>query len=161
MEQTSAKVNVINEVYIRKVGIQLQTSEFAKLWSQLSKDYKVHMESELAPVLTESQLTVLEVIMERGTMKPSDFIPYLATSPAAVTMLLDRMEKNGLLGRERDSVDRRIVWVSISEKGKQEAERGVQIRDAFLSTVLNRISSHNQQLLVYLLGKITANTKVV
>jgi len=117
------------------------------------------MEGELTPILTESQLTVLEVILDRGTMKPSDFIPYLATSPAAVTMLLDRMEKNGLLARERDNDDRRIVWVSISEKGKQEAERGMQIRDAFLSNVLNRISSHNQQLLIYLLGKIT--TKVV
>ncbi|MGF7048017.1 DNA-binding MarR family transcriptional regulator [Paenibacillus sp. DS2015] len=114
------------------------------------------MESELAPVLTESQLIVLEVIVERGTMKPSDLIPYLTTSPAAVTMLIDRMEKNGLLQRERDSHDRRIVWVNISDKGKQEAERGMQIRNAFLSTVLNRISSHNQQLLIYLLGKITA-----
>ncbi|WP_429371611.1 MarR family winged helix-turn-helix transcriptional regulator [Paenibacillus sp. DS2015] len=134
----------------------MQTSDFAKLWSKLSKDYKLHMESELAPVLTESQLIVLEVIVERGTMKPSDLIPYLTTSPAAVTMLIDRMEKNGLLQRERDSHDRRIVWVNISDKGKQEAERGMQIRNAFLSTVLNRISSHNQQLLIYLLGKITA-----
>ena len=134
----------------------MQTSEFAKLWSQLSKDYKLHMDSELTPILTEPQLIVLEVIMERGTMKPSDFIPYLATSPAAVTMLLDRMEKNGLLTRERDHDDRRIVWVSISEKGKKEAERGMQIREAFLSNMLNRISSHNQQLLIYLLGKITA-----
>lgn len=134
----------------------MQTSNFAKLWSKLSKDYKLHMESELAPVLTESQLIVLEVIVEHGTMKPSDLIPYLTTSPAAVTMLIDRMEKNGLLERERDSHDRRIVWVNISDKGKQEAERGMQIRDAFLSNVLNRISSHNQQLLIYLLGKITA-----
>ncbi|HEY2492148.1 MAG TPA: MarR family transcriptional regulator [Paenibacillus sp.] len=134
----------------------MQTSDFAKLWSKLSKDYKLHMESELAPVLTESQLIVLEVIVEHGTMKPSDLIPYLSTSPAAVTMLIDRMEKNGLLERERDRHDRRIVWINISDKGKQEAERGSQIRDAFLSTVLNRISSHNQQLLIYLLGKITA-----
>ncbi|AJS58125.1 MarR family winged helix-turn-helix transcriptional regulator [Paenibacillus sp. IHBB 10380] len=134
----------------------MQTSDFAKLWSKLSKDYKLHMESELAPVLTESQLIVLEVIVEHGTMKPSDLIPYLTTSPAAVTMLIDRMEKNGLLERERDRHDRRIVWINISDKGKQEAERGSQIRDAFLSTVLNRISSHNQQLLIYLLGKITA-----
>ncbi|MHA0855340.1 MarR family winged helix-turn-helix transcriptional regulator [Paenibacillus sp. CMAA1364] len=134
----------------------MQTSEFAKLWSQLTKDYKLHMDSELTPMLTESQLTVLEVIIERGTMKPSDFIPYLTTSPAAVTMLLDRMEKAGLLTRERDNDDRRIVWVTITENGKEQAERGMQIRDAFLSNMLNRISSHNQQLLIYLLGKITA-----
>ncbi|MGG4047950.1 MarR family winged helix-turn-helix transcriptional regulator [Paenibacillus favisporus] len=134
----------------------MQTSEFAKMWSKLSKDYKLHMENELAPALTESQLTVLEVLSDQERMKPSDLTPLLATSPAAVTMLLDRMEKNGLIQRERDLNDRRIVWVSISEKGKNEVHRGLQIRDAFLSGVLSRISLHNQQLLVYLLGKITA-----
>nr|WP_234489398.1 MarR family transcriptional regulator [Paenibacillus cellulositrophicus] len=126
------------------------------MWSKLSKDYKLHMENELAPALTESQLTVLEVLSDQERMKPSDLTPLLATSPAAVTMLLDRMEKNGLIQRERDLNDRRIVWVSISEKGKNEVLRGLQIRDAFLSGVLSRISLHNQQLLVYLLGKITA-----
>jgi len=109
----------------------------------------------LAPALTEAQLAVLEVLGENERMKPSDLTPLLATSPAAVTMLLDRMEKNGLIQRERDGNDRRIVWVSISAKGKAEVERGVQIRDAFLAKVLSRISAHNQQLLIYLLGKLT------
>ncbi|GIO31012.1 MULTISPECIES: MarR family winged helix-turn-helix transcriptional regulator [Paenibacillus] len=133
----------------------MHTSEFAKIWSKLSKDYKLHMENELAPALTEAQLAVLEVLGENERMKPSDLTPLLATSPAAVTMLLDRMEKNGLIRRERDGNDRRIVWVSISDKGRAEVERGLQIRDAFLAGVLSRISAHNQQLLIYLLGKLT------
>lgn len=134
----------------------MHTNEFAKVWSKLAKDYKLHMESGLAPALTEAQLTVLEVLDEQKRMKPSDFIPYLATSPAAVTMLLDRMEKNGLIIRERDERDRRIVWVTNSDRGSQEMLRGIQVRDDYLSHVLNRISSHNQQLLVYLLGKVSA-----
>ncbi|PAD79560.1 MarR family transcriptional regulator [Paenibacillus campinasensis] len=133
----------------------MYTAEFAKVWSKLAKDYKLHMEGGLAPSLTEAQLTVLEVLEEQQRMKPSDFIPYLATSPAAVTMLLDRMEKNGLILRERDEEDRRIVWVTISYKGKEEYKRGLEVRDEYLSQVLSRISSHNQQLLIYLLGKIS------
>lgn len=134
----------------------MHTNEFAKVWSKLAKDYKLHMENGLAPALTEAQLTVLEVLEEQKRMKPSDFIPYLATSPAAVTMLLDRMEKNGLISRERDERDRRIVWVTISDRGREEVIRGTQVREDYLSHVLNRISSHNQQLLVYLLGKVSA-----
>ncbi|CAM2788585.1 MarR family transcriptional regulator [Paenibacillus sediminis] len=134
----------------------MQTSDFAKLWTKLTRDYKLHMDNNLAPSLTESQLTVLEVLLDHDKMKPSDFIPFLSTTPAAVTMLLDRMEKNGLIARERDMNDRRIVWVSISEKGRQETLRGIQIRDEFMSAALNRISAHNQQLLIYLLGKITS-----
>jgi DNA-binding MarR family transcriptional regulator len=138
----------------------VQTSEFAKLWFKLTKDYKVYMEQHLAPSLTESQLTVLEVLKENGRMKPSQLIPYLATTPAAVTMLLDRMEKNELVTRVRDQEDRRIVWILITDRGKEEADRGIQLRNDFLSAALGRISIHNQNLLVYLLGKITAAGQV-
>jgi DNA-binding MarR family transcriptional regulator len=130
------------------------TQEFAKLWWKLSKDLRTHMEVQLAPTLTEGQLTVLELLTVRDRMKPSDFIEFLATTPAAITTLLDRMEKAGLLTRSRDEKDRRIVWVEVSEKGKTECQRGTEIRERFLQQYLSRISSHNQQLLVYLLGKV-------
>ncbi|WP_342551628.1 MarR family winged helix-turn-helix transcriptional regulator [Paenibacillus sp. FSL R7-0652] len=134
----------------------MYNSDFAKCWSRLTKDYKLHMDQELAPSLTEAQLAVLEVLEDHDKMKPSDLIPFLATTPAAVTMLLDRMEKNGLICRDRDDQDRRIVWVSLSDKGRMETKRGVAIRNEFMNSVLSNISMHNQQLLVYLLGKITA-----
>jgi DNA-binding MarR family transcriptional regulator len=116
------------------------------------------MDSNLAPSLTDAQLTVLELLQERDAMKPSDLAPHLATSPAAVTMLLDRMEKNGLIIRERDAADRRIVWVSITEIGTQETVRGLKIRSDFFAEALDPISSHNQQLLLYLMGKMVVTT---
>ena len=47
--------------------------------------------------------------MSNERMKPSDLIEYLSTTPAAVTTLLDRMEKAELIVRVRDEKDRRIV----------------------------------------------------
>ncbi|GIP53497.1 MULTISPECIES: MarR family winged helix-turn-helix transcriptional regulator [Paenibacillus] len=133
----------------------MHTTEFARLLGIIVKDYQTHMEEELAPALTTSQLAVLEVLEREGNLKPSELIPFLSTTPAAVTMLLDRMERGELIRRDRDEGDRRIVWVSITDKGKREAERGVQVRNKYLSQVLDRISTHNQQLLVYLMGKIS------
>lgn len=128
--------------------------EFAKLWSKISKDLRTHMENELAPSLTEGQLNVLEVLLAQDRMKPSDLLEHLNTTPAAVTTLLDRMEKNELIVRQRDEKDRRIVWIIPTDKGKAECDRGVTIRSDFINGQLDRISSHNQQLLVYLLGKV-------
>jgi DNA-binding MarR family transcriptional regulator len=136
----------------------VHASEFSKIWHKILKDYKLHMDSNLAPSLTDAQLTVLELLQERDAMKPSDLAPHLATSPAAVTMLLDRMEKNGLIIRERDAADRRIVWVSITEIGTQETVRGLKIRSDFFAEALDPISSHNQQLLLYLMGKMVVTT---
>jgi MarR family transcriptional regulator, temperature-dependent positive regulator of motility len=132
----------------------MNADEFAKLWFKFSKDMKAHMDSRLAPTITEGQLYVLEHLTGQERMKPSDFIDYLTTTPAAVTTLLDRMEKSGLITRQRDEKDRRIVWVSITDKGIAECRRGLQIRQQFLDNHLSRISTHNQQLLLYLLGKV-------
>nr|WP_205516654.1 MarR family transcriptional regulator [Paenibacillus sp. SYP-B3998] len=112
------------------------------------------MEAGLAPTLTEGQLHVLELLSANERMKPSDLIEFLSTTPAAVTTLLDRMEKNQLIARERDEKDRRIVWVNVTDTGKAECERGTGIREKLLNSYLNRVSAHNQKLLIYLLGKV-------
>lgn len=134
--------------------------QFAKLWLKLSKQLKAHMEAELAPGLTEGQLTVLEYLFakEPERIKPSDLVAVLETSPAAITTLLDRMERNELIVRERDEHDRRIVWLSVTETGKKEGERGMAVRNEFIAAHLDRISVHNQKLLIYLLNKVFSET---
>lgn len=129
--------------------------KFAQLWYKVSRDMRVHMDAQLAPTLTESQLNVIEFIMNRERVKPSDLIDHLATTPAAITTLMDRMEKNGLIVRERDEADRRIVRLKLTEKGLAEGRRGLEVRRAFLESYLGKISAHNQQLLIYLLGKVS------
>lgn len=127
--------------------------DFTKLWNKLSRDWKLTLEQELAP-LTESQLHILELLLESSAMKPSDFVQHLSTTPAAITTILDRMERNELISRERDENDRRVVWINVTEKGFAEAVRGSNVRKAVIERSLDRISSHNQQLLVYLLSKV-------
>ena len=131
------------------------SNDFVKLWAKLSKEMKSHMELHLAPTLTEGQLQVLELLESNGKMKPSDLLEHLETTPAAVTTLLDRMEKGELIIRERDEKDRRIVWISATDKGVSECARGIAVRNQFLDIYLNRISNHNQQLLVFLLRKVS------
>jgi len=135
-------------------GLQVYSEDFAKLWFKLSKSMKLHMEEKLSIHLTEGQLHVLEYLQQQPQMKPSDFIQYLSTTPAAITTLLDRMEKAELITRKRDEKDRRIVWISATAKGQTECIRGREVRKQFIENCMNRISSHNQQLLLYLLGKV-------
>ena len=141
---------------VREVRIAMTepTAEFVKLWMKLSKDWHARMEEELAPQLTLGQLEVLELLKEQEPMKPSELLPYLETTPAAITTLLDRMEKAGLVERRRDEKDRRIVWIHMTDLGRSEVERGVRVRTEIAGRSLNRISSHNRQLLTFLIGKV-------
>ncbi|WP_270171452.1 MarR family winged helix-turn-helix transcriptional regulator [Paenibacillus sp. SYP-B4298] len=138
----------------------MHAAEFAKLWMRFSREWKHHLEDALAPTLTEGQLNVLELLLEHEPMKPSDLLKYLETTPAAITTLLDRMERGGLITRSRDESDRRIVWINVTTLGIEEAVRGTDLRETFIQEALDRLSGHNQQLLVYLLGKVTNSAKV-
>ena len=138
------------------MGVFVLSEDFSKVWTKLSKDWKTTLEQELAP-LTEGQLNILELLLDSPRMKPSDLLQYLSTTPAAITTILDRMEKNEFITRIRDEKDRRIVWIHVTEKGKQEAARGASVKREVIARSLDRISSHNQQLLVYLLGKVASN----
>jgi len=128
--------------------------QFLRCWVKLSKELHRRLEAELAPELTESQLNVLDVmLMKNGDWTTSELIEFLETTPAAVTMILDRMEKHGLIARTRDERDRRIVRIAVTTKGKTAWERGVRIREQIAASCLSRLSAHNQRLLVYLLSK--------
>jgi DNA-binding MarR family transcriptional regulator len=129
-------------------------ADFVKSWSKLTKEWNAQMEAELAPQLTAGQLEVLELMLAHEPMKPSELLPYLETTPAAITTLLDRMERAGLVERKRDEGDRRIVWVTMTALGRSEVDRGLAVRSAIANHSLDRVSSHNRQLLVYLMSKV-------
>lgn len=134
-------------------------TQFGKSMLTLYQSYKAYMEAELAPHLTMGQLTVLEYAMDLQGVKPSEMIEHLHTTPAAVTMLLDRMEKSELIVRKKDEHDRRKVWIHLTEKGRREGLRGIGIRERFFDQTLNHISSHNQKLFLMLLNKMVQEVK--
>lgn len=162
MQDFSGSVSNKGQIHLKRRWAEiLHADSFARLLDVLMKEYQSHMEQHLAPHLTTSQFTVLELLTQQGALKPSDLLPFLATTPAAVTMLLDRMERALLIRRERDEADRRIVWIYITELGLDQATRGTEIRRAYLDGILDHLSTHNQQLLIYLMGKITSKTESI
>ncbi len=144
----------------RSRGVVMFSDQFAKLWLSMQSDYQAYMERELAPDLTEVQLYTLELILSMVKAKPSDLIAHLEISPAAISTLVDRMEKNELLIRERDEHDRRIVWLQVTEKGRNAYERGIEIRRRYFASRLDALSEHNQKLLCYLMGKIAPDSQL-
>lgn len=52
-----------------------------------------------------------------SVLKVSDLAHSLALSTGGTTRLIDRLEAAGLLERRRDTVDRRVVWVTLTVDG--------------------------------------------
>ncbi|WP_431277530.1 MarR family winged helix-turn-helix transcriptional regulator [Leifsonia poae] len=56
-------------------------------------------------------LDCLDVIAIHGPLSPSDLARRAGLHPATITGILDRLEKNGWIARERDDNDRRAIRV--------------------------------------------------
>ncbi len=69
--------------------------------------------------LTESQLGTLEVLYYLGPMCQSDIGNKLLVTGGNMTMVINNLEKRGLVSRQRDPADRRQITVSLTETGQQ------------------------------------------
>jgi len=72
--------------------------------------------------LTTSQLLVLEAVVKLDTSTPSNIAKEVQLSQATVTNLVDRMERNELVLRQKSTVDKRVVEVLLTDKGRQMVE---------------------------------------
>lgn len=69
--------------------------------------------------LTISQFGALESLYHLGPMCPSELSTKLLKSGGNITLVIDNLEKQGLVSRERDTQDRRMVIVSLTEAGRE------------------------------------------
>ena len=67
--------------------------------------------------LTPTQVYVLCILRDKKLVKPSEFSALLRISRPSATTLLNRMERDKLLHRLPDKVNRRQVWVVATKKG--------------------------------------------
>lgn len=67
---------------------------------------------------------------------------YLACSTA--TDLIDRMERNGLIVRERDASDRRVIRLHITERGREVISSVIDARKRYLAEVLASVPEEDR-----------------
>ncbi len=68
--------------------------------------------------ITLSQFSVLEALLHRGPLCQSELAGKLLKSGGNLTLIVDNLEKSGLVTRERDQEDRRFITVSLTDKGR-------------------------------------------
>lgn len=68
--------------------------------------------------LTIPQLKSLFYVSGHGKVNPSGLASGIRVTPANVTGIVDRLVEQGLLIRSADADDRRISWLTVTEKGK-------------------------------------------
>ena len=108
--------------------------DFSRVYTQSIMEGNVPLQSDLKL----SQLKALYAFRDQDCITMKEFALNLGVKFPNMTMIVDGLEQEGIVERERGKEDRRKVFVSLSARGKE-------IRDGFLlqrSKVAEDIFAH-------------------
>lgn len=95
------------------LNILRTNDQFQNRFGRLFREYDI----------TSSQYNVLRILRGEGKPMPClEIANRMIQVVPAMTGLLDRLEKQGLVTRERCTEDRRIVYVALTDKARQLLE---------------------------------------
>ena len=92
--------------------------------------------------LSDIKFVVLMVISQcnSGNITPSEIARWTQTKPHNITMLVKRLQKDGLVKAERNEADRRFVSVTITDKGREALDQAVLPAREIVSRVMSSLS---------------------
>jgi len=103
--------------------------------------------------LSPSHFRALHLLASGEKLTMKDLAKRLGMTPPSVTVLTRQLQQKGLIGRERDRDDRRVVLLSLTEEGRKLLDEMLKERLQVMERLLQGLSPEEQQLLLDLLAR--------
>jgi len=104
--------------------------------------------------ITPPQLDALLVLREFGELTMGELCGKMYLACSTATDLIDRMERNHLIERVRDTSDRRVIRLRVLAKGASVIEEVLEARRGYLATTLSEIDVADKERLIQSLEQL-------
>lgn len=104
--------------------------------------------------LTISQFGVLEALLHKGPLCQRDIAAKILKSTGNITLVIDNLEKQGLVQRVRSAEDRRYLTVNLTEKGQSLISTVFAQVEAAIKAEMGTLTEDEQQMLGQLCKKV-------
>jgi DNA-binding MarR family transcriptional regulator len=122
----------------------LKTFFFPEDWLELDLNF------------SKTELMALMVVDRYGEVSMSQICDALNIPMSTSTGIVDRMVKKGFLHRERSDIDRRVVVVAMTERGREVFRYFRDMLTGYLEQIESALTEEEKQLLYRIFTKIIA-----
>ncbi len=105
--------------------------------------------------MTNTKYLILRLIFMKQCCMVVDIARKLRMSSGATTIALNQLEEEQLIVRVRSEEDRRIVWITLSGKGRILIQQIIETRNQFQADMLETLTDDEREQLFTLMGKIS------
>lgn len=129
-----------------------------ELWQSVSTIYRTaikRLNRRLSDdKISFSQFSFLRAIGKFGPMPMGRLSGHMLVAPANITGLVDRLERKGYVERKRDTEDRRLFRIELTEKGRRTYDAIAQQFWIYVRHVFGSLSDNERTLLLGLLAQV-------
>lgn len=108
--------------------------------------------------LTVVQFFTLRLLAREERLKVTDIAGCLGVTLSAITGLINRLYKLGLVTRDQDEADRRVVWIKLTPKGRELIDQLNEKRAEKLAVLLREMPEEDfrkfEELLLFISEKL-------
>lgn len=125
--------------------MDIPLSEFADRMTEimpvLMKEFTKRLLKELSKCkVTIPQLFILEFLNREAELRMTDLAHFMNVTTAAMTGIVDRLVRDGYVGRNYDPEDRRIIKIKLTASGVD---------------IIKKLNAQRHQMIVKTFGKIS------
>ncbi|CAI6080080.1 hypothetical protein PAECIP112173_02780 [Paenibacillus sp. JJ-100] len=102
-----------------------------------------------------SHVLVLSHLHHNGKSRPSDIAKILGLSPPTLSYLADKMVAKELVVRTVDEVDRRIIYLNITDKGTEILERAIVEGQKLRKNLFQKLNEEDRAQLLRIFEKMS------
>ncbi|MEN1968116.1 MarR family transcriptional regulator [Lentibacillus sp. N15] len=110
---------------------------FRKITKKIPEEWRRHTKSSFS----RTEALVLYKLYYNGKMRASELATILAITTGGLTGLTDKLVEGGYVERNRTQQDRRVVYLSITDKGKEMIKTMYAARKAFIEKLFQGITT--------------------
>ena len=108
--------------------------------------------------LSISEFGVLEMLFHKGAQPVQKIAEKILVTSGTITYIVDKLQKNGLVSREKCERDKRVFYVSLTKEGEQLISDIFPKHKKFLDELLNGIENDSKKEII---NNLTALGKVL
>jgi len=121
---------------------------------QISEAFSRRLQNE---GITRIQWIALYYLKTKGRISQRDLSNLMNVADSSAGRLLDRLERDGFIKRERDLTDRRVTYVTLTKEGDRLISELMPIGDEFNNDLMKGISEEELKIYENVLKKMILN----
>lgn len=130
--------------------------ELLKLFYYILKKMKKEWSNQLQGI-NYSQYLILRILSRSGPQRAAQLAEVTQITPGAITSATDKLVVEGYAERKGDKEDRRVVYLEITDKGKELVESMAQEQNKITMKFFQGLPEEDIQHLIRIYHKISDN----